>query len=211
MPPRTTDRSGAHHHVYVPARLVWDDSLATGAGDRRAAQDPCLYTLNEAGEKLGKGAGLDDYEAITQQLLSYALYHFDTEEALMQACGYEQTPRPTPNATRPSETGASPTRVMAVRDDLKAGILPPPDPLLGFLNSWLLDHIMLTDKRLATFILARREGTPPHPWTATAGPVTNQHRLTSPLPTWRRGGALFDARAGNHATNTPPSQGECTC
>ena len=45
---------------------------------------------------------------------------------------------------------------------------------------------MLTDKRLATFILARAEA-PHHPLTATAGPVTNQHRLTSPLPTWRRG------------------------
>ena len=146
----------------TPARLVWDDSLATGVPEIDEQHKILVHTLNEAGEKLGKGAGLDDYEAITQQLLSYALYHFDTEEALMQACGYEHANAS--DAQRHQTQHRSFTqRVMAVRDDLNAGILPPPDPLLGFLNSWLLDHIMLTDKRLATFILARREGTPPHP------------------------------------------------
>ena len=145
-----------------PAPFAWNDSLITGVPEIDEQHHILVHTLNEAGEKLSHGASLEDYEAITQQLLSYALYHFDTEEALMQACGYEHANAS--DAQRHQTQHRSFTqRVMAVRDDLKAGILPPPDPLLGFLNSWLLDHIMLTDKRLATFILARREGTPPPP------------------------------------------------
>ena len=31
---------------------------------------------------------------------------------------------------------------------------------MAFLNDWLLRHIMLTDKRLAAFILARRSRAP---------------------------------------------------
>ena len=50
--------------------------------------------------------------------------------------------------------------MIAVREQLKAGILTPPESLMAFLNDWLLRHIMLTDKRLAAFILARRSRTP---------------------------------------------------
>ena len=46
------------------------------------------------------------------------------------------------------------------REQLKAGILTPPGALMAFLNDWLLRHIMLTDKRLAAFILARRGKAP---------------------------------------------------
>ena len=130
MPPRTTDRSGAHHHAHARPPRLGRQPRHRGAGDRRAAQDPCPHP-HEAGEKLGKGASLDDYEAITQQLLSYALCHFDTEEALMQACGYEHA-----NASdaqrHQTQHWSFTQRVMAVRDDLKGRHPAPPDPLLGF-------------------------------------------------------------------------------
>ena len=143
----------------TPARLVWDDSLATGVPEIDEQHKILVHTLNEAGEKLGKGAGLDDYEAITQQLLSYALYHFETEEALMQEYGYAQDEAPDAHRHE-AEHRSFTQQVIAVREQLKAGILTPPGALMAFLNDWLLRHIMLTDKRLAAFILARRGKAP---------------------------------------------------
>jgi hemerythrin len=43
-----------------------------------------------------------------------------------------------------------------VRENLKLGILIPPNDLIEFLNGWLVNHILNTDKRLASFIIAKR-------------------------------------------------------
>ncbi len=138
-----------------PAPLVWNDSLITGVAEIDEQHHILVHILNEAGEKLSHGASLDDYEAITHELLSYALYHFETEEALMQEYGYAQDEAPDANRHE-AEHRSFTQQVLAVREQLKAGILTPPDILMAFLNDWLLRHIMLTDKRLAAFILARR-------------------------------------------------------
>lgn len=145
-----------------PAPIAWNDSLITGVPEIDAQHQILVHTLNEAGERLRHGASVEDYEAITHELLSYALYHFETEEALMQEYGYEHSDAHDTHRHQAEHRGFT-HQVIAVREQLKAGILTPPESLLAFLNDWLLRHIMLTDKRLATFILARREGTPPPP------------------------------------------------
>ena len=142
-----------------PALLVWNDSLITGVAEIDEQHHILVHILNEAGEKLSHGASLDDYEAITHELLSYALYHFETEEALMQEYGYEHSEAHDAQGHQAEHRGFT-QQVIAVREQLKVGILTPPESLMAFLNDWLLRHIMLTDKRLAAFILARRGKAP---------------------------------------------------
>jgi len=45
-------------------------------------------------------------------------------------------------------------KMVAVRNDIKAGILISREDLQSFLNNWLINHILNTDKRLAVFLLA---------------------------------------------------------
>ncbi len=52
-----------------PAPLVWNDSLITGVAEIDEQHHILVHILNEAGEKLSHGASLDDYEAITHELL----------------------------------------------------------------------------------------------------------------------------------------------
>jgi hemerythrin-like metal-binding protein len=47
-------------------------------------------------------------------------------------------------------------KVVAVRNDIKNGILISREDLLSFLNSWLINHILNTDKRLAAFLVASK-------------------------------------------------------
>ncbi len=114
-----------------------------------------VHTLNEASEKLCGESAPEVLEAITQDLLGYALYHFETEELLMRDTGYEATDDADARRHLAEHRDFS-TQVLAVRDRLKAGIPIPPHELLVFLNNWLVNHIMHTDMRLAAFILARR-------------------------------------------------------
>ena len=137
------------------APLIWNDSLMTGVPEIDEQHRILVHTFNEASEKLRVEASPEVLDAITQDLLGYALYHFETEELLMRDTGYEATDDADARRHLAEHRNFS-TQVLAVRDRLKAGIPIPPHELLVFLNNWLVKHIMHTDMRLAAFILARR-------------------------------------------------------
>lgn len=138
-----------------PSPLVWNENFATGVPEIDEQHMILVHTLNEAGTKLDKDASIETLQQITQDLLSYALYHFETEEELMQEYGYAE--RAEADAGRHLEQHrAFSTKVVAVREGLKSGTPVAPAELLGFLNDWLVNHILNTDKKLGAFIVARR-------------------------------------------------------
>lgn len=135
--------------------LAWNDDYATGVSEIDEQHMILVHTLNEASIKLAGDASIETLEQITQDLLAYALYHFETEEMLMQEYGYEEG-SPEDAATHLEQHRAFSAKVVAVRDGLKTGAPISPGDLLGFLNNWLVNHILNTDKRLGAHILARR-------------------------------------------------------
>ena len=135
--------------------LIWNDSFATGVPEIDEQHMILVHTLNEAAIKLAGDPSLENLDQITRDLLSYALYHFETEEELMQEYGYEASPDDA--AVRHLEQHRKfSAKVVAVRDAIKAGNLIQPGELLGFLNDWLVNHILNTDRKLGEFIVARR-------------------------------------------------------
>jgi hemerythrin-like metal-binding protein len=141
-------------HPTVP-QLVWNESLMTGVPEIDEQHMILVHTLNQAAEKLSRDAGLEVLEPITRDLLSYALYHFDTEEDLMQHYGYDAAVHEDAKLHLEQHRSFS-AKVVTVRENLKLGILIPPNDLIEFLNGWLVNHILNTDKRLASFIIAKR-------------------------------------------------------
>lgn len=139
----------------VQQLLVWDESFATDVAEIDEQHMILVHTLNDASTRLADAAGNEQLERITQDLLAYALYHFETEETLMQEYGYEESAAQ--DAARHLEQHrAFSAKVVAVRDSLKAGNPVAPADLLAFLNQWLVNHILNTDKRLGAFIVAKR-------------------------------------------------------
>jgi hemerythrin-like metal-binding protein len=139
----------------VQQLLAWDESFATGVAEIDEQHMILVHTLNDASTRLADTAGNEQLERITQDLLAYALYHFETEETLMQEYGYEESAAQ--DAARHLEQHrAFSAKVVAVRDSLKAGNPVAPADLLAFLNQWLVNHILNTDKRLGAFIVAKR-------------------------------------------------------
>jgi hemerythrin-like metal-binding protein len=136
--------------------IVWSDALVTGVAEIDDQHRILVNTLNAAGAKLSGNPDAALLDQITRDLLSYALYHFETEEALMEQFIDEAEHRADIQAHGEQHRGFS-SKVVAVREGIKAGSLISRDDLLAFLNGWLVHHIMNTDKKLATLIIARRQ------------------------------------------------------
>jgi hemerythrin-like metal-binding protein len=135
--------------------LVWNTNFETGVTEIDDQHRILVNTLNEANAKLAGNSSAEFLEQITRDLLSYALYHFETEEELMKEYGYDEEEGQDADAHLQQHRSFS-AQVVAVRDGLKAGNLISREELLGFLNSWLVNHILNTDRRLGAFILAKR-------------------------------------------------------
>lgn len=139
----------------MASKLEWTDALKTGVPDIDEQHMILVHTLNEASEKLARDASAEVLGQITQDLLSYALYHFETEEELMQTLGYREASAEE-SAQHLEQHRAFSSKVVGIRENLKAGILITPKELIGFLNDWLVSHIQHTDKKLAAFILGKQ-------------------------------------------------------
>ncbi len=136
--------------------LVWNDTLATGVSEIDEQHKILINSINEANIRMSSTqVSAETLQKITQNLLSYALYHFETEEELMQTYGYAQSQGMDQEAHHQQHREFSAT-VVQVREGIKAGRLISREDLLSFLNGWLIQHILHTDKKLGNFILAKR-------------------------------------------------------
>jgi len=134
--------------------IVWHDKLVTGIGKIDEQHQILVNLFNEANIKLTTTNNNAVFlEEITRNLLSYALYHFETEAGLMQKYDYIENSIEDADAHIRQHRSFS-VKVVAVRNDIKAGVLVSREDLLSFLNSWLIDHILNTDKQFAAFLLA---------------------------------------------------------
>jgi hemerythrin len=137
-----------------PTPLLWNDSFATGVTEIDEQHMILVHTLNEATTKLAHTASKELLEQITQDLLSYALYHFDTEEELMREYGYQAADDAMKQHLAQHRSFSA--QVVSARDNLRAGAEVSADALLDFLKTWLVNHILKTDRQLGEFIVAKR-------------------------------------------------------
>lgn len=133
------------------APIIWNDSFLTGIERIDEQHKVLVNTLNEANSRLALNVTRDLLEQITRDLLSYAIYHFETEETLMQA--YDYAGRSAPDAEKHRQEHRSfSQQVVALREGLRDGRLVTREELLSFLNNWLVNHILNTDKHFGEFL-----------------------------------------------------------
>jgi hemerythrin-like metal-binding protein len=137
--------------------IIWNEALVTGVEEIDDQHRILVKTLNDAGQQLAGKRSAALLEQITRDLLSYAIYHFEIEETLMQETDY-LVHHPDEATAHQQQHRSFSAKVVAVREGLKSGTPISREDLLGFLNGWLVNHIMHTDKKLAAHILAQRGG-----------------------------------------------------
>ncbi len=128
--------------------IVFDDSLTTGIAEIDDQHRILVNMINEANDRLVENSGRDVLSEIVRDLMSYALYHFETEETLMVAKGYATEPQ----ETHLHEHRAFSAKVAALQREIAQGNLISREDLLSFLNGWLVNHIRNTDMKLGRFL-----------------------------------------------------------
>lgn len=139
--------------LYDP--IEWTEKLITGVPEIDKQHRVLVDSINEANIRLMDDHDIKVVEQITKDLLSYAIYHFETEEDLMQQMGYERESAADAQLHQKQHREFS-AQVLAVRDGLRDGKAISREDLLSFLNGWLVSHIMNTDQRLGAFIKQKR-------------------------------------------------------
>lgn len=131
--------------------IVWNDTMATGIGDIDSQHRYLIHALAAAREQLPHLDEPDKLEAITKDLLGYALFHFETEEALMADFGYAAS-SPEEAERHHREHREFSSQVLSVREALQEGHAVSGESVLDFLESWLVNHIMKTDQLLGVYL-----------------------------------------------------------
>lgn len=139
--------------LYDP--IEWNEKLLTGITEIDNQHKILVDAINEANIRLMEDHDIKLVEQITKDLLSYAIFHFETEEDLMQQYAYDGESAEDAQLHQKQHREFS-SQVLAVRDGLRDGKEISREDLLAFLNGWLISHIMNTDQRLGVFIKKKR-------------------------------------------------------
>jgi hemerythrin len=131
--------------------IEWSEKMATGISQIDTQHRFLVDTLRTANSRL-----LNDHEGpllgeIANDLLAYAIMHFETEENLMKRYGYADAFPDLAKAHIAQHRDFS-HQVVAVCDLLREGRQVSRIGVLKYLNEWLRSHVLGIDQKLAAFV-----------------------------------------------------------
>lgn len=140
--------------------FVWSDKLATGIADVDAQHQRLVDLINEIGSMCAAGANSAQIKPVLDELVRYAVYHFDEEEQLMRhyavSAAHQDIHLKAHETFREQVTLA--VGIIQTSPQNSLGLLAH---LLDYLARWLLQHIMGVDLRMAKEIQALQAGASP--------------------------------------------------
>lgn len=153
--------------------FVWSDKLATGIAEVDGQHQRLVQLINEIGSMCAVGADSAQIKPVLDELVRYAVYHFDTEEQMMRQYAV---------------SAAHQVSHLKAHDDfrkqvsLAVGIIQTAPQnsmnllaqLLEYLARWLLQHIMVVDHRMAKEVQALQAGASPEDAAAKASSIVSR-------------------------------------
>ncbi|TDR81508.1 bacteriohemerythrin [Paludibacterium purpuratum] len=135
-------------------RFTWSNEFATGIQTIDLQHQALFSTINALHDCYENGGTHEQLQPILLRLTHYILFHFRTEEGLMS------------QATLPPDWYAEHLAAhheFTVKINDYADRLPQLTPaevedLLNYLVEWLKDHILVTDKSLASYLARSAPG-----------------------------------------------------
>jgi hemerythrin len=143
------DRLGAREVTDVLKQVVleWDERFSVGVDEIDLQHKKLISLLNKLNRALKSGAGHSTASDIIQELASYALLHFKTEEHYMQQVEHLNF------AEHKAEHESFARQVLKFNDDLKQHNVLLGVEILFFLRDWVVDHITQVDAKMKPYLI----------------------------------------------------------
>ena len=137
-------------HPALPGPLfAWQDEYCVGIGAIDEHHRHIFQLLNRLHEVMLLHEGCAALGPLLDELIVYVRWHFAAEELLMQAFAF-------PEALAHELEHERQLRVMLeLREQIADGGEPLITPLLEYMGSWLIRHIVTTDRHYSAFFAER--------------------------------------------------------
>ena len=123
-------------------KIVWDPSFETGIAEVDAQHQHLVVIINELVDAIGR-APAGTLKGIVSQLKNYAQFHFQTEEKIMEAAGYDGLP------DHRDEHAQFVDQILLFDLDVILASEGLAWDMFHFLKGWLTNHILVIDKKFS--------------------------------------------------------------
>ena len=128
--------------------IAWSDAKFSVKNPTIDSQHQRLVEMiNELNEAMASRKGFDTTNKVLEKAVAYTVYHFQTEEELMEKFAYPG------RAAHKAQHEAFKTKVAALQRDFSEHDASVPRELLSYLREWLTQHIVTVDRELGTFLM----------------------------------------------------------
>ncbi len=127
-------------------KIEWNNELSVGVQEIDDQHKELIRIANGLMNAVSKGADKRVVNNVITKLRAYTVFHFNSEEKLMLDHRFPK------RGEHEAEHNRLKTEVKQFQRTLYKKHKLTPDMLLDFLKTWLLKHILSTDRELAKFI-----------------------------------------------------------
>jgi len=128
------------------ALINWNDNYSVNVAEIDEQHKELIAIINELGDALKSGKGVDISSSIVNRLAKYAMVHFKAEEALLAKFGYTEM------EDHKKEHAAFVRKVVDFRGGLEKGKLSLSMEIMIYLSEWMKNHILVVDKKYSQFL-----------------------------------------------------------
>ncbi len=126
--------------------ITWDNSYSVGVALIDNQHKRLINIINELHDAMGAGKGKDVLGKVLHELIQYVNTHFKTEEEHMVKYHYPDY------ETHRYEHEKLTDEVKRFYDDFNSGKAVLSIQIMNFLRNWLMDHIVVKDKKFGKFL-----------------------------------------------------------
>lgn len=125
--------------------FYWNKSFEIGIAELDQQHKNLVDLINKLASIITEGGKLPDVQSLLSQLLNYAAVHFRDEEQVMGTCSLSNEEKD--RHLKEHHNFVEKAREVTLRSDLMLGEVS--QQLLEFLTTWLISHILGSDKKIA--------------------------------------------------------------
>lgn len=131
------------------AFIEWSDRYTVQVPTFDAQHKQLFLLIDQLHAAMKTGQSRDRMSAILNELARYTRTHFSAEENAMLSAGYSEF------ASHKAEHDKFTSKVERVNQEFEQGAAGLSIELMDFLTSWLQDHILNTDKKYSSVVMAQ--------------------------------------------------------